>query len=92
MASLIVVCGLHAAGKMAVAENLRYKAAVLFCACATIGLGDISAVSDLERIISVIPGIFGIIVVALITSIIVNFYGEIKKDRTGQETDLTVKD
>ena len=68
--------------------KLRY----CFALVATIGLGDISAVSDLGRIISVIPGIFGIIVVALITSIIVNFYGEIKKDRTGQETDLTVKD
>ena len=32
------------------------------------------------RLLSVILGIYGIIVVALITSIIVNFYGEMKKE------------
>ena len=58
-----------------------------FALVTTIGLGDISAVSDLGRIISVILGVYGIIVVALITSIIVNFYGEIKKAGTGQEKD-----
>ena len=78
-----------------ITENgMSYRDALWYCFAlvTTIGLGDISAVSDLGRIISVILGIYGIIVVALITSIIVNFYGEIKKDRTGQETDLTVKD
>ena len=78
-----------------ITENgMSYRDALWYCFAlvTTIGLGDISAVSDLGRIISVILGIYGIIVVALITSIIVNFYGEIKKARTGQETDLTVKD
>ena len=46
----------------------------------TIGFGDFSAVTPLGRILSVILGIYGIIVVALITSIIVNFYGEMKSD------------
>jgi hypothetical protein len=32
------------------------------------------------RLLSVILGLYGIIVVALITSIIVNFYGEMKSD------------
>ena len=41
----------------------------------------ITAVTDLGRTMSVVLGIYGIIVVALITSIIVNFYGEIKKER-----------
>ena len=50
-----------------------------FAIVTTIGFGDISATSPAGRILSVILGIYGIIVVALITSIIVNFYGEMKK-------------
>ena len=37
--------------------------------------------ADIERIL----GLYGIVVVALITSIIVNFYGEMKKDDTSRE-------
>ena len=44
----------------------------------TIGFGDLTAVTDFGRILSVILGAYGIVVVALITSIIVNFYGEMK--------------
>ena len=51
-----------------------------FAIVTTIGFGDITAVSLIGRILSVILGIYGIIVVALITSIIVNFYGEVKKE------------
>ena len=40
---------------------------------------------DLGRTMSVVLGIYGIIVVALITSIIVNFYGDIKKAHPGEE-------
>jgi uncharacterized membrane protein len=50
-----------------------------FALVTTIGLGDIAAVSMEGRVISVILGAYGIIVVALITSIIVNYYGETKK-------------
>ena len=50
-----------------------------FAIVTTIGFGDIAAASLVGRIMSVILGIYGIIVVALITSIIVNFYGEMKK-------------
>jgi hypothetical protein len=42
-----------------------------------------SATSLEGRIISVILGAYGIVVVALITSIIVNFYGEMKSDEDG---------
>ena len=49
-----------------------------FAIVTTIGFGDFSAVTPLGRILSVILGLYGIIVVALITSIIVNFYGEMK--------------
>ena len=64
-----------------------YKDALWYCFAlvTTIGFGDITAVTDLGRTISVVLGIYGIIVVALITSIIVNFYGEIKKSRPGEE-------
>lgn len=51
-----------------------------FAIVTTIGFGDITTVTLVGRILSVILGIYGIIVVALITSIIVNFYGEVKKE------------
>ena len=44
-----------------------------------------SATSLEGRIISVILGAYGIVVVALITSIIVNFYGEMKKKDEQEE-------
>ena len=62
-------------------ENQEFR----FALVTTIGFGDITAVTDLGRTMSVVLGIYGIIVVALITSIIVNFYGEIKKTRPGDE-------
>ena len=52
-----------------------------FAIVTTIGFGDITAVTIPGRIISVILGLYGLIVVALITSIIVNFYSETKNDR-----------
>ena len=51
-----------------------------FAIVTTIGFGDITATSVVGRILSVILGVYGIIVVSLITSIIVNFYGEMKKE------------
>ena len=49
-----------------------------FATVTTIGYGDVAAATWLGRVLSVILGIYGIIVVALITSIIVNFYNEMK--------------
>ena len=48
----------------------------------TIGFGDFAATSLIGRILTVFLGIYGLIVVAVITSIIVNFYNETagKKD------------
>ncbi len=51
-----------------------------FAIVTTIGFGDFAAVTPMGRILSVILGLYGIVVVALITSIIVNFYGEMKAD------------
>jgi len=52
-----------------------------FAVVTTIGFGDFVATSLIGRILTVILGIYGIIVVALITSIIVNFYNETKTDK-----------
>ena len=47
-----------------------------FAVVTTIGFGDFAATSFVGRMLTVVLGIYGIIVVALITSIIVNFYNE----------------
>ena len=59
----------------------EYTNALWYCfaVVTTIGFGDMTAVSTIGRVLSVILGVYGIVVVALITSIIVNFYGEMKK-------------
>ena len=59
-----------------------FENALWFCfaTVTTIGYGDVTAATGLGRILSVILGVYGIIVVALITSIIVNFYSETKTD------------
>lgn len=51
-----------------------------FAIVTTIGFGDKTVTSTLSRILAVFLGIYGIIVVAVITSIIVNFYNEVSKD------------
>ena len=56
-----------------------------FCIVTTIGLGDLTCTSVVGRILSVILGIYGIIMVALITSIIVNFYNESSAKRKKEE-------
>lgn len=56
-----------------------------FMIVTTIGFGDITAVTPLGRIISVIVGIYGIVVTALITSILVNLYNENKNKMTNSE-------
>ena len=50
-----------------------------FAIVTTIGFGDFTATSLIGRALSVILGVYGIVVVALITSIIVNFYGEMRR-------------
>ena len=60
---------------MTYADALWYGFAIV----TTIGFGDITATTRIGRIISVVLGAYGIIVVALITSIIVAYYGEMKK-------------
>jgi len=58
-----------------------------FAIVTTIGFGDFTAVTLPGRAISVILGLYGIIVVALITSIIVNFYNETKNTDDPEENE-----
>ena len=58
-----------------------------FATVTTIGYGDITTTSMVGRIMSVILGVYGIIVVALITSIIVNFYNETKEEKNPEKGD-----
>ena len=48
-----------------------------FTVITTIGFGDFAAESLIGRILTVILGIYGIIVVAILTSVVVNFYNEV---------------
>ena len=57
-------------------ENFGDALWYCFALVTTIGFGDIKAVTIVGRVLSVVLGIYGIIVVALITSIIVNLYNE----------------
>ena len=56
-----------------------------FAIITTIGFGDMTAKSVVGRILSVILGIYGVIVVATITSVIVNFYNEVKAKEESKE-------
>ena len=59
-----------------------------FAIITTIGFGDFTTVSTFGRILSVVLGAYGIIVISLITSIIVNFYEE-KKNNPGSPEDVS---
>ena len=59
-------------------DSLWYSFSVI----TTIGFGDVPVVTTFGRILSVILGISGIVVVALVTSFIVNLYNEMNQRRT----------
>lgn len=56
-----------------------------FAVVTTIGFGDFVATGPITRVLSVVLGIYGIVVVALITSVIVNFYNEVKAKSDKEE-------
>ena len=62
-------------------DGLWYSFAVV----TTIGFGDFTVTSVASRILTVILGIYGLIVVAVITSIIINFYNEVKDKKDDEE-------
>lgn len=63
-----------------------------FAVVTTIGFGDFAASTIVGRLLTVILGIYGIIVVALITSIIVNFYNESNSNHKEEEITKIVKE
>ena len=56
-----------------------------FAVVTTIGFGDFAAATPIGRVVTVILGIYGIIVVAVLTSIIVNYYNETYGKRDARE-------
>ena len=64
-----------------------YPDALWYCftVVTTIGFGDFAAKTLVGRLITVILGVYGIIVVAVITSIIVNFYNETSGKKDAKE-------
>ena len=68
-------------------DSLWYSFSVI----TTIGFGDVTVSTTLGRILSVILGISGIVVVALFTSFIVNFYNEMNRKRDETEMKRVMK-
>ena len=60
----------------------KYSDALWYCFAlvTTIGFGDIVAITPIGRVMSVFLGIYGILVVAMITSVVVNFYNEVRNE------------
>ncbi len=57
-------------GIMSYGDGLWYTFAVV----TTIGFGDIVVVTTVGRILSVILGLYGLFIIAIITSVVVNYY------------------
>lgn len=62
-----------------------------FAVITTIGFGDVSVVTTFGRILSVVLGISGIVVVALFTSFIVNLYNEANQKRVEKNLQKSIK-
>ena len=69
-----------------------FKDAVWYCfsILTNIGFANYAAASDAGKVISVLLGMYSIIVVSLVTSIIVNFYTEVKDEPDREEDNLPV--
>ncbi len=73
---------------MKIEENITtFPEALWYCFAivTTIGFGDIVALTPIGRVLSVILGLYGIVVVAVITSIVVNFYNETSGKKDSKE-------
>ena len=52
-----------------------------FAVFTTIGFGDVVAVTGLGRLLTILLGLYGLFIVALIPGIVVNYFTEISKQR-----------
>jgi len=68
-------------------ENFGDALWFCFAVVTTIGFGDLTCTSFVGRIMTVLLGIYGIVVVALITSIIVNLYNESRHKKEEENID-----
>lgn len=59
-----------------------------FISFTTIGFGDIVAVTAIGKIITVIVALYGVILVALITGVLVNYYQEINKIKMNESVEI----
>lgn len=50
-----------------------------FITMTTIGFGDIAAVTVIGRLITIVVALYGIVVVAIITGVLINYYQELNK-------------
>lgn len=68
-------------------DGLWYSFAVI----TTIGFGDFVAQTAIGRVLTVILGLYGIVIVAIITSVIVNFYNAVSDKKTEKKVDEIVQ-
>ena len=73
-------------------ENVLDGLWYCFAIVTTIGFGDFTATTVVGRLLSIVLGLYGIVVVALITSIIVNFYTEVKGDKDDEDEEDEAQD
>ena len=59
-----------------------------FISFTTIGFGDIVVVTTIGKIITIIVALYGIVLVALITGVLVNYYQEINKIKINESTEV----
>ena len=88
MVATSVVLHMWEPGMENVLDGLWYCFAIV----TTIGFGDFTATTLVGRLLSIVLGLYGIVVVALITSIIVNFYTEVKGDKDDEDEEDEAQD
>lgn len=80
---------------MAVEPHINtYGDALWYCfsAITTIGFGDLAAVTVVGRVLTIVVGLSGILVVGLVTGVVVSFYNEYLKIRTKESLEAFADD